>query len=324
MTPGDWAVEIAPAGTVLLSPSPRWSAWRATRSTPLVRARRCHADASAYGDLHADLYAHADSYTDKYRNTDEHADHRLSGGQRLGEGLSRAGVYWRDIHFTDRNTGYAVGGPADWNAYGQATLIKTTNGGLTWTPQLLSTESWMDGLDCRMQPPAGLRTEQHHPAHDGRRSHLANAVNTAWKGYLVSAGPARATLSWWARKHGNILRSTEATASVCPTGYGTDQWDFDCPPGVCYSASSKDSVLYSSDNGAAWAQRAPAPPAQRTSASTAWTPAPAGLRARAASSGRRPIRRTGCANSRTFRTGGLQPGADARRAARLGRGLHGL
>ncbi len=57
---------------------------------------------------------------------------------------------------------------------------------------------------------------------------------------------------------GNILRSTDGNSfNVIPTGFGTDQWDFDCPaPGVCYSASSKDSVLYSSDNGAAWAQRA--------------------------------------------------------------------
>lgn len=182
----------------------------------------------------------------------------VNGWEKVYE---RADVFWRDIHFADRSTGYAVGGPGpDWGASGNGTLIKTTDGGITWAAQTLDTVAWMDGLDCKDTATcwiAGKNGVIQRTTNGG--GSWQNAVNAAsYKGYLVSlkwTGAGDTVLI--GASGGRILRATDGnTFNLITTGFGTDQWDFDCPTtGACYSASSADSVLYSTDAGATWARR---------------------------------------------------------------------
>jgi photosystem II stability/assembly factor-like uncharacterized protein len=176
--------------------------------------------------------------------------------------ITQPGVYWRDLHFTDRQTGYAVGGPGpEWSATGAATLIKTTNGGLAWTPQLLPSTSWMDGLDCKDANNcwvAGrlgsiLRTT------DGGAS-WKNGVNTSsWNRYLISAkwtGVDDTVLI--GSSSGRVLRATDGlNFAAQDTGSGSDQWDFACPiAGTCLGASGGDGVILTTDNGVSWIRQA--------------------------------------------------------------------
>ncbi len=175
---------------------------------------------------------------------------------------TQTGVYWRDLHFTDRQTGYAVGGPGpDWGATGAATLIKTGNGGITWSAQQLPSTSWMDGLDCKDASTcwaAGrygsiLRTT------DGGASWKEGVNASSWNRFLVSAkwtGVGDTVLI--GSSGGRVLRATDGfTFTAQDTGSGSDQWDFACPvANTCYGAAGGDGVLLTTDNGVTWTRQA--------------------------------------------------------------------
>jgi photosystem II stability/assembly factor-like uncharacterized protein/poly(3-hydroxybutyrate) depolymerase len=172
---------------------------------------------------------------------------------------SQPGVTWRDIHFASPSVGYAVGGP-DWENSGQATLIKTTDGGLSWTPQWLDTPSWMDGLDCSDVNNCWIAGKYGtiKLTTNGGASWLPANNQSGASGYLVSTkwtGTGNTVLV--GASLGRVLRSTDGvTFDLVQLPGSTDQWDFSCPlPGICYSASSAQSVYVSTDNGQNWSRR---------------------------------------------------------------------
>ncbi len=168
------------------------------------------------------------------------------------------GVFWRDIHFVG-GTGYAVGGP-DWPDSGAASLIKTTDRGLTWTPSTLNTTSWMAGLDCKDANTcwiAGKPGSMRRTTDGGTKWEVLTKLQT-YTGYLVSAkwtGSGDTVL--FGGSSGNVLRAADGkNVSVLQTGSGTDQTDFACPAaGTCYAVASSKGVLFSSNNGLNWTLR---------------------------------------------------------------------
>ena len=234
----------------------------------------------------------------------------------------RPDVHWRDIHFVGRSIGYAVGGP-DWTQTGTATLIKTTDGGLSWTTSALITPSWMAGLDCKdaatcwVAGKSGsmLRTTD-GAATWGTVKNLQNYV-----GYLVSAqwtGSGDTVL--FGGSSGFVLRTPDGyNVSALQTGSGADQNDFACPvPGTCYAAAGSQGVLLSTDNGLTWALRSTGAPSPYfnsvacTDANTCWV---AG--ARADLPHHEPGPQLAGAERRHPDAGHLQPRAHGRRPTRL-------
>jgi hypothetical protein len=169
------------------------------------------------------------------------------------------GVFWRDIHFAEQDTGYAVGGP-DWPNEGAATLIKTTDHGRTWSPSTLNTTSWMAGLDCKDANTCWIagRPGSMRRTTDGGAAWQALNKLQPYVGYLVSAkwtGNGDTVL--FGGSSGFALRTPDGhNVSVLQTGYGTDQTDFSCPAaGTCYAAASSKGVLFSADDGLTWTLR---------------------------------------------------------------------
>ena len=153
----------------------------------------------------------------------------------------------------------SVAGP-DWSASGAATLIKTSDGGITWSSQLLPSQSWMDGLDCKDSNTcwtAGRLGAILVTTNGG--STWKSAVNvSSWNRYLIAAkwtGAGDTVLI--GSTAGRILRATDGlNFTAQDTGSGSDQWDFACPVAdTCFSASGGDSVLLTTDNGATWTRQ---------------------------------------------------------------------
>lgn len=199
------------------------------------------------------------------------------------------GVYWRDIHFAGRSTGYAVGGPGpDWNAAGPATLVKTTNGGLSWTAQTLSTLSWMDGLDCKDAAIcwAAGRYGAILLTTDGGASWYGGNNVPGYGGFLMSAqwtGVGNTVLIGGGCSR--ILRSENGVDFyLIEAGGCYDQTDFACPvAGSCYSAAGGPAVYRTTDNGLTWLQRSTGETSAYyqgvacTSANTCWVAGANGL-----------------------------------------------
>lgn len=184
-----------------------------------------------------------------------------SGWEQIYAG---SGVHWRNIEFVGSDIGYAIGGP-DWAESGAATLIKTTDGGLSWASTTLSTSSWMAGLDCKDADTcwvAGKSGAILRTTDGGSTWKTANKLQT-YLGYLVSSkwtGNGDTVL--FGGSSGNVLRASDGyNVSVLQTGYGTDQNDFACPAaGMCYASASSQGVLVSTDNGLTWAVRSAGAP----------------------------------------------------------------
>lgn len=177
----------------------------------------------------------------------------VSGWEKVYE---ESGNYLRDIHFTDRNTGYVVGG-VDWKAAGNGTVLKTTDGGLSWMRTSLSQSAWFAGLDCKNGLRCWISGKNGTVMHtsDGGANWATASNGSGLKTYLVSTkwtGTDDHVLV--GTSQGNMLRSTNGTSFTrVDTGYGTDQNDIACPvAGTCYVASSDDSFLSSADDGATW------------------------------------------------------------------------
>lgn len=196
------------------------------------------------------------------------------------------GVFWRDIRFVGR-TGYAVGGP-DWDAAGNATLLKSTDSGQTWTPSTLNTTSWMAGLDCKNADTcwiAGKSGAMRITTDGGTKWEALNKLQS-YTGHLVSAGwTGVGDTVLFGGSSGNILRAADGfNVSVLQTGFGSDQTDFACPAaGICYAAASDKGVLFSANNGQTWVLRSAGAAAPYfnsvacTDASTCWIAGASGM-----------------------------------------------
>jgi len=176
-----------------------------------------------------------------------------------GQVYNSPGVFWRDIEFADRYTGYVVGGP-DWPERGPATVIRTTDGGLSWEAQGLPTDSWMAGLACNGSGTcwAGGRFGTIMRTLDAGQSwHSANDI-PGYPGWLVSArwtGNGNTVLMGGSCS--NILRASDGyNFTQVSAGDCADQNDFSCPvAGTCFSAAGKASVFRTRDNGLSWVQQ---------------------------------------------------------------------
>jgi photosystem II stability/assembly factor-like uncharacterized protein len=195
------------------------------------------------------------------------------------------GVDFRDIEFVGRQIGYVVGGPPE-EVDGPATIVKTTDGGVTWTPQTLSTASWMDGLTCKDANTCwiGGKYGAIQRTLNGQTWQWANNQSDMF-GYLISAqwtGSGDTVLI--GGSHSRILRATDGYNFFKVTLPGdADQWDLACPSaGNCYSAASQGSVFHSIDNGVTWRRPCRARRTLSFWGSVAATITPVGLPARAA------------------------------------------
>lgn len=171
-------------------------------------------------------------------------------------------AYWRDIRFADPTIGFAVGGP-DWSAIGTGALLRTTDGGVSWTRSAPGAPSWLAGVDCKDALTCWIA---------GKFGTILRSTDsgTSWQftqtpyyvGYLVSArwtGQGDTVLV--GGSSGNVLRGTDGyNFTLINTGTRTDQSDFACPAaGICYVAASTGSVLFSADNGLTWGRQFVAP-----------------------------------------------------------------
>lgn len=164
------------------------------------------------------------------------------------------GVIWRDLEFVDASTGYAVGGP-EVQAEGQATLLKTIDGGASWAEQKLNTLSWMDGLTCKSAQTCWITGKWGTIQRTLDGGATWQTMNSNYTGYLVSArwtGIGDTVLA--GASCSRVLRAVDGANYTIVTVEGcADQWDFACPAaGQCYSAGSQNSVFRSRDNGASW------------------------------------------------------------------------
>ncbi len=173
-----------------------------------------------------------------------------------------SGAYWREIRFADRSFGFAVGGP-DWSVSGPGALLRTSDGGLSWTQSAPGAPSWLAGLDCTDEFTCWIAGKYGTLLRSTDSGASWQSVNTPYYiGYLVSTrwtGQDDTVLV--GGSSGNILRATDGyNFALLNTGTGTDQTDFACPfAGICYSAASAGSVLFSGDNGLTWARQSVAP-----------------------------------------------------------------
>ena len=252
MSPGDWKVAITvPADSELISPAnPAPATVTADTLTELSFALHTLATPTP---TPTDTPTATPTYTDTPTQTPTATATAtftptpitvVSGWEKAYEGSS---TYLRDIHFTDRNTGYVVGG-ADWGSTtGIGTFLKTKDGGLSWTRTDVGQAPWFAGLDCKSGVRcwiAGRNGTVLHTYDGGSTWYLANntsglqtfMVSTKWTGTdeHVLVGTSK----------GNLLRSTNGTSfGKVSTGYGTDQNDLACPlPGVCFAAGSQDAL----------------------------------------------------------------------------------
>ncbi len=186
-------------------------------------------------------------------------------------------THWRMIRFPTTNVGYAVGG-ADWYIDGPSSVAKTTNGGLTWTTQLLSGyPDWLKGLDCKDANTCFasgnyaklLRTT------DGGVTWIKGDMvpfnGVPYAGYIHSVvwtGLDNVVLgggTYYSPTEpgsANFLRSPDALAtpkfyvyglSAANKYYSPVMGDFSCPsPGVCYAAPHTAQVIWTTDNGLTW------------------------------------------------------------------------
>jgi dienelactone hydrolase/photosystem II stability/assembly factor-like uncharacterized protein len=174
------------------------------------------------------------------------------------------GVAWRDIHFVDRLTGFAVGGPTWDEASKPSTLIKTTDGGVSWKSMKLppfggsATAGWMRGLDCKDASTcwvAGRFGAIQRTTDGGATWHDANQA-AGLGSFLLSAkwtGQGDTVLVGTTTQ--SFLRAEDGfTFTAVPAGADTAHWDFACPaPGSCYAAANNNEVFRTTDNGLTWA-----------------------------------------------------------------------
>ena len=167
----------------------------------------------------------------------------------------------RNIEMLDTQVGYAVGG-SDWypgagGAFG--IILKTTNGGVTWTEQAHPATGWLHGLDCldaNICWTAGqygyiLRTT------DGGSSWLLSQT-PVYGGWLYSVGIVTPDTILLGGTQGEVFRSTNAGASwrlfdVDGGPGGVVIWDFACFDGAtCYAAANGGKLYQSMDGGQSW------------------------------------------------------------------------
>lgn len=189
------------------------------------------------------------------------------------------GVYWYTLAFPTDRVGYVTGGP-DWNVNGgagQATIAKTTDGGLTWqTAKVDRTQYFMRGLACKDANTcwlSGGSSPRIRRTVDGGQTWLDAYDRYGYRGWTWAAGYTGkdntalvATTGYFtynpddpssAKREANYLRSTDGVSfdAVVSDGNGLVQWDFACPsPGVCYTPS-KGRAYVTTNDGVSWTRR---------------------------------------------------------------------
>lgn len=170
------------------------------------------------------------------------------------------GITLRGIKMLTATTGYAVGGP-DWGVQGNPYVLKTTNGGATWTrlnnlPPLVS--GWQGGIDCLSTSTClsvGI-TGQAIRTTDGGATWALSAMPD-YGGYLYTAylGPNNLVLA--GGTNGKSFRSTNSGASWTEffPGGSVVIWEFICFGNTCYGAGNGASMAVSTDAGASWTRR---------------------------------------------------------------------
>jgi photosystem II stability/assembly factor-like uncharacterized protein len=169
-----------------------------------------------------------------------------------------AGVHLRDVHFASRDVGFAVGGP-DWFADGSGSVLRTTDGGLTWELQTLNTLGWLAGLTCRDTSTCWIagRSGTIQRTTNGGQTWGDAANNSGFGGWLVSAqwtGINNTVLT--GASCSRIVRSADGFNFTLVQAPGcADQDDFACPvAGTCFSSGGEQSAFRSTDNGLTWTQ----------------------------------------------------------------------
>lgn len=186
------------------------------------------------------------------------------------------GVFWQSVEFPSDNVGYAIGG-ADWNVNsgaGPVTLAKTTNGGLTWTTNVIpDTNRFMRGLTCKDELNCWISgasgSGKIRRTVDGGATWTVGVIaSNVWSGWLWSAGWTGVdntvmigTTGYFDQdgRRANFLRTTNGNlfyAEVADDPREFVVYDFSCPtPGVCYAAA-KQTAFYSGNNGDTWVRKA--------------------------------------------------------------------
>jgi photosystem II stability/assembly factor-like uncharacterized protein len=187
--------------------------------------------------------------------------------------LNRPDVFWYTVFFPSSQVGYALGGP-DWNVTetGPITVAKTTNGGATWTPSVVTfdgTSRITRGLACQNNDtcilaggssPRILRTTNGGTDWTGINSPHAGFLWSAaytGQGNTALAGTTGHNAAFPDRSGSWVRAANGVSFSLIPSPDQVNivQWDIDCPaPGICYSASV-GRAYYSNNDGASWVVR---------------------------------------------------------------------
>ena len=169
------------------------------------------------------------------------------------------GITLRGIRMLTTDTGYAVGGP-DWGVQGNPYVLKTTNGGATWTRLNLPAQvsGWQGGIDCLSVLTClsvGI-TGQAIRTTDGGATWALSAMPD-YGGWLYTAYFGSSSLVLAGGTNGKSFRSTNGGASwneFFPGG-SVVIWEFTCFGSICYGAGNGATMAISTDAGASWTRR---------------------------------------------------------------------
>ncbi len=186
-------------------------------------------------------------------------------------------THWRMVRFPTADVGYVVGG-ADWYTDGPSSVAKTTDGGATWSTQLLyGFPDWLKGLDCKdantcfasgnyakllRTTDGGVTWINGTMVPFNGRSYAGYIHSVVWTGLdnVVLGGGTYFNVD--EPGSANFLRSPDALAapkfyvyglSAANKNYSPVMGDFSCPsPGLCYVAPHTAQVIWTTDNGLTW------------------------------------------------------------------------
>ena len=184
-----------------------------------------------------------------------------AGAWQLQYSHPHAEATMRGVKMLNNQVGYAVGG-SDWypgNGGAFGIILKTTNGGATWTEQAHPATGWLHGLDC-------LDADTCWAA--GQYGYILRTTNggATWAlsqtpdygGWLYSVGIVTPNTILLGGTQGEVFRSTNGGASwqlfdADGGPGGVVMWDFACFNGsTCYAAANGAKLYQSSDGGLSW------------------------------------------------------------------------
>ena len=184
--------------------------------------------------------------------------HSLDGGDNWEEQARSDRYHLDDIHFVNSQTGWAVGN----------TILHTSDGGATWSPQLNGIEDARDGilpnwvledvyfLHDRIGWIAGSRGARLLHTEDGGANWQWVDIGQDFRySGLSSVYFVNPSLGWVAGDYANILRTTDGISWELQTEVGGELLSVDfADPDNGWAVGN--TILHTSDGGATWSRQA--------------------------------------------------------------------